>query len=134
MTQTMRKTTALIIAATILMATHAKCTSVASAQIFNGPGLEAGIDIADSVSGLPNSNDPRRVVIDVINTILEYLALLAVIMIIIAGIYLVISLGEDEQKDKAKRIITYTLIGLVVILLARIIVGLITVVLYNALP
>lgn len=104
------------------------------AQVFNGPGLESGIENANNVVGLPSANNPRDVVIDIITAVLDYVSLLAVIMVIIAGFYLVLSLGEDEKKDKAKKIIIYTLIGLVVLLLARVIVGLVTVYLAGELP
>jgi hypothetical protein len=52
--------------------------------------------------------------------------------IIIAGIYMIISLGNDEQIEKAKKIIKYTLIGLVIILFSRVLVGLVTHFLYSA--
>lgn len=100
---------------------------IAYAQIFDGPGLESGIDIADGVVDLPSADNPRAIIINFIEAVLDFASLLAVIMIIIAGFYLVLSLGEDEKKDKAKKIIIYTLIGLTVLLLARVIVGLITV-------
>ncbi len=62
----------------------------------------------------------------IVREILNYLALIATITVIIAGFYLVLSLGNEEGKEKAKKIVMYTLIGLVVILFARIIVGFIT--------
>lgn len=58
---------------------------------------------------------------------MSFAALIAVVMIIIAGIYLLFSFGNDDTKDKAKKIIYYTLIGLVILLFARILVELVTV-------
>lgn len=135
MTLTIRLTTALAMMGLLFIA--AQTTLSAShtyAQIFQGPGLIEGVNIADNVSDLPNANDPHRTIGNWLTAILNFVALIAVIMIIIAGFYLVLSLGEDEKKDKAKKIIFYTLIGLIVLLFARIIVGLVTVVLYDALP
>ncbi len=103
----------------------------AVAQVFNGGGLQEGVDAASGVTGIA-TGDPRSVIINILITILDYVALLAVIMIIVAGFYLILSLGNDEQKDKAKKIILYTIIGLLVILFARLIVSLVTVWLASA--
>lgn len=80
-------------------------------------------------SGQGDAGDAREVVVDIIKRVLNFLALIAVVMVIIAGFYLVLSLGNDEQKDKAKKIILYTLIGLVIILFSRVIVELVIAVL-----
>lgn len=98
----------------------------AAAQVFNGGGIDAGLEPASQVTGVLDES-PRAVVLRILAAILNYLALIAVIMVIIAGFYLVLSMGNDEQKDKAKKIILYTLIGLVVILFSRVIVALVTV-------
>ena len=99
--------------------------------VFDGPGLSGGVEYAGNVEGIAEAEDPRTTIADILTAALNFAAILAVIMIIIAGFYLVLSLGEDEKKDKAKKIIYYTLIGLMVLLFARIIVGLVTVLLYN---
>lgn len=58
--------------------------------------------------------------------VLDLTALIAVAFIIIAGIRLIVSQGEEEQKEKAKKSILYAIIGLIVILLARVFVGFVT--------
>lgn len=98
----------------------------ASAQVFNGPGLQGGLAAAGGLAGLP-TGDVRSIIIRILSTVLSFLALAAVITIIIAGIILIVSLGNEESKDRAKRIIFYTLIGLAVVLFARVIVGIVTV-------
>jgi hypothetical protein len=98
----------------------------AFAQSFAGP--------SPNVGGLPDAsseNEVRQIIVDIIAAVLNFLALIAVIVIIIAGIRLIVSQGEDEQKDKAKKTILYAIIGLVVVLFARIIVSLVTVYLFN---
>lgn len=100
--------------------------TVASAAVFDGPGIGGAIEQANGIAGLP-SGDVRSTVVRIIQSVLSFLALIAVITIIIAGIILIVSLGNEEQKERAKRIIFYTLIGLVVILFARVIVGIVTV-------
>lgn len=98
----------------------------AHAQIFNGGGIQQGVDAAGGITGV-SGGSPREVIINIIATALEFTALLAVVMIIIAGFYLILSVGNEEGKEKAKKIIYYTIIGLLVILFSRMIVSLITV-------
>lgn len=99
----------------------------AYAQVFQGSGLNGGVGHAGGISGLAGSMPIRAVITRVLNSVLNFLALIAVIVVIIAGFYLILSLGEDDQKEKAKKTIYYVLIGLAVILFARVIVGLVTV-------
>lgn len=98
----------------------------AVAQVFDGPGIAGGLNQAGGLAGLP-SGDVRSTIIRILSTVLSFLALAAVIAIIIAGIYLIVGLGSDDSKDRAKKIIFYTLIGLIIVLFARVIVGLVTV-------
>lgn len=100
--------------------------AIATAQVFNGGGVEEGLNAAEGVTGV-SGDDPRAAIIAVIAAVLNFTALLAVAMIILAGFYLVLSMGNDDKKEKAKKIILYTIVGLLVILFARVIVSLITV-------
>ncbi len=100
------------------------------AQSFGGPipnlpGTAAPGTNADSI---------RVIIIKIITAILNFLALIAVIVVVIAGIRLIVSQGEDDQKDKAKKTIIYALIGLVIVLFARVIVGLVTTYLAQQVP
>ncbi len=84
------------------------------------------------IEGTPGAGDAgsdgiRDIITDIINAVLNFLALIAVVVVIIAGIRLIVSQGNDEEKDKAKKAIFYALAGLVIVLFARVIVGLITV-------
>ncbi|MBI3331675.1 hypothetical protein HYZ99_01815 [Candidatus Peregrinibacteria bacterium] len=97
------------------------------AQGFAGP--------IPSIPGTPGAADEgsiRNAILNALKFVLNFLALLAVIFIVVAGIRLIISQGEDEQKDKAKKTILYVIIGLLVILFARVIVGLFTDTIANA--
>ncbi len=82
-------------------------------------------DIAGTPSAF-NEGDIRNVIIRFITFVLNFLALVAVIFIIIAGIRLIVSQGEDEAKEKAKKTIIAVIVGLLVILFARVIVGFFT--------
>ena len=54
------------------------------------------------------------------------MALAAVVVIVIAGMFLIFGMGSDESKDRAKKIVLFTVIGLVLILIARGIVEIFT--------
>ena len=81
--------------------------------IPNIPGTPAAID----------EGGVRDRVTDLLIIVLNFLALISVIYLIIAGIRLITSQGEEEAKDKAKKTILYVLAGLLLILFARVIVG-----------
>jgi len=85
------------------------------AQVYNGPGLTSG---TTGISGV-QSGSLRTVVANIVNRILTYVSLAAVIVIIIAGLYLILSLGNDTAKETAKKIIIYTAIGLILILISK---------------
>lgn len=104
--------------------------TAAMASVYNGGGIMAGISAAAGL-GLASGN-PFYILLNIIRVVLNLMAFVAVITIIIAGIYMIISLGNDDQIEKGKKIIKYTIIGLLVILFSRILVGLITNVLYGA--
>jgi hypothetical protein len=109
-----------------LMAMSYARSAFAQAGEFAGPSPDVG--------GLPDASDPedvRGVIITILEAVLNFLALIAVVVIVIAGIRLIVSQGEDEQKDKAKKTILYAIIGLVVVLFARVIVSLVTVYLFD---
>jgi hypothetical protein len=95
------------------------------AQIYNGGGIPDGVNATAGITGV-SSGDPRSVVVSILATVLNFAALAAFVMVVIAGFYLVLSNGDDERKEKAKKTIFYTLIGLVVLLFSRIIVEIFT--------
>ncbi len=82
-----------------------------------------------AVPGTPtavNGGDARDIILRIMRFVLDFLALIAVVFIIIAGIRLIVSQGSDEQKDKAKKTILYVIVGLIVVLFARVIVSFFT--------
>lgn len=106
------------------------CASRVSAAVYDGGGVGAGVNATNGLAGVPRAN-PREVITNILQNVLAFMALAAVTVIIIAGIYLIVGMGSDDSKEKAKKIIQYTLIGLLIILFSEIIVGVITVYLAN---
>lgn len=65
---------------------------------------------------LPLSNaEPTEVVIKIINIALGFLALIAVILILVGGFQWMTAGGNDDKVAKAKKLITNGLIGLIII-------------------
>ena len=96
--------------------------SRASAQVFNGPGLAGGVAEAGVIEG-PVHGSLRGVILSFLYKALGFLALAGVVMIVIAGFTFVLSGGSDTAKDRAKKMILFVVIGLIVILFARTVVG-----------
>ena len=94
---------------------------MAHASVYTGGGLLVGLQ-ASAFPGLANATSLTDLILKIITFILNIILLLAVLAIIIAGIYLITSNGDEAQKDKAKKIIYYALAGIVVVLLSRAIV------------
>lgn len=61
-------------------------------------------------------------ILTIVDYFLGFLGLLAVIMVVYGGVTYVSSAGNDEAVGKAKKIIMYALIGIVVILLSFVVV------------
>ncbi len=74
------------------------------------------------IGGGTDAGDIRLKILDILKKVLSFMALIAVVFIVIAGIRLVVSQGEETEKDKAKKTIFFVIIGLVIILLAQAIV------------
>src|SRR3989338_10197628 len=62
--------------------------------------------------------DLKTTVINIIQWVLGILALVAVIMIIIAGFQWMTAAGNEEKVEKAKKVISAAVIGLIIVLLA----------------
>ena len=95
---------------------------VARAQVFGGPGLQKGLDDFRNQTGSTTATDVVGLTLKAINFLLNITLILAVLAIIVAGIYLIVSNGDDSAKDKAKNIIFYAIAGILLILLSRVIV------------
>ena len=95
------------------------CLRVSAAAVTFMIAPPAMSQLFGTTPDIGGAADPRQTVVDVIRKILAFMALVAVVFIVIAGIRLVISQGEEAEKDKAKKTILFVIVGLVVILLAQ---------------
>ena len=97
------------------------------AQIFQGfedsdsLNTQAGVDaLKDSLagSGITGTTDVTELVIKYINFILPYLALALFVGFVYAGVLYVTAFGNEEATDKSKKIMLYSAIGIVIVILS----------------
>ncbi len=62
------------------------------------------------------SRDPRLIAASVINVILGFLGIIAVVIVLIAGFKWMTSAGNEEQVTQAKKMLTSGMIGLILVL------------------
>lgn len=60
----------------------------------------------------------RGIVLTIVNFFLTFLGLLAVVMVIYGGFLYVSSAGNEENVNKAKKILLYAVVGVVVIIVS----------------
>lgn len=89
------------------------------AQGLISPGDVPG-RIAEQTGGATSA---RQLILTIVNFFLGFLGLLSVIMIIYGGFMYVTAGGAPEGVDKAKKIIMYAVIGIIIILLSFAIVN-----------
>ena len=76
----------------------------------------------DGLSGGSGTQGIKDAIVKVLETVLDFILIVAVVFVVVAGIRLIVSGGDEGEKDKAKTTILYVIIGIVVVLLARVIV------------
>ncbi|MDD5026077.1 MAG: hypothetical protein PHH13_01740 [Candidatus Peribacteraceae bacterium] len=82
--------------------------------------------LVDDTTIIPRSPDPIiTAILTIVGAILGFVTLLAVVVIIYAGIMMIVNVDNEEQYTKAKGIIARVAIGLIVILCAAAIAALV---------
>lgn len=85
--------------------------------------------VPTQVEPLPTSQTPSsvsQILANIIIYILGFSAALAVLFIIIGGLRFIISSGDQNAADQAKKIILYAVLGLLVIIFSFVIVTFVT--------
>lgn len=91
----------------------------ALAQVYSGGDAKSGIDDALSLIGFSGSGDIGSFITSLTQSLVSYAIPIAIFAIVVAGFYLLLGFGSDGAKETAKKIILYTLIGILVIYLAN---------------
>lgn len=79
-------------------------------------GTLSAPDASQYAPGLSQNQDLRTFIKNIVNFALGFLGLIAVVIIIYGGFLYVTAAGNEEQAGKAKKAITYPLIGIIIIL------------------
>ncbi len=95
---------------------------IAHASVYGGCGIVCGLAGTAGLGGIASATSITALILIIINFILNLVLLLAVLAIIVAGVYLIVSNGDEANKDKAKKIVFYAIAGIILIELARFIV------------
>ncbi len=96
--------------------------TVAATFFFVDPALAQLIDINDNPSEIQNvtnsESSMRQMVLRFINFFLFFLGLLATAFVIYGGFLYITSQGEDSNVEKAKKILTFAALGILVVLIS----------------
>lgn len=88
----------------------------------------AQVALAEDVPNIPNpvgNPDLGQVLVNIVNALLVFAGAVAVLFLIIGGFRYVISAGNPDQVEGAKKTILYAILGLIVIFIAFVLVSLI---------
>jgi hypothetical protein len=89
-------------------------------------GADVGKDILRNNiegKGLSTETDIIPLVLSWVRFFLGFVFVIAVIVLIVAGVMFITSFGNDTQNQKARKMILWTIIGILVIMLSYIIVS-----------
>ncbi len=107
----------------------------AKAVIFEGldgegvTDVEAGTGLAATSlegSGITHTDNLGDLIIKYINFILPYLTLAAFVGFVVAGFFYVTAYGNEEQLGKAKKILIWSAVGLILVIASYSIIQLLT--------
>ena len=107
-----------ILAPTPAFADCSTVTGAANIAACSACEAQSGSTWSDGKCGGDNNTDLNSTIHTVINIMLFVIGILAVIMIIYGGIRYTISRGSEKEVEGAKNTIMYSIVGLVVAILA----------------
>ena len=86
--------------------------------VFVAPVLAALKGPSEEIEDIPRDEQLISTIVSTILWLTIYAFALSVLFIVVAGIMYVVSAGQTEQIEHAKRILTYAITGLVISLIA----------------
>lgn len=109
----MKKTLKKIVAVTMFLLVLSPAIALAQVQPF-GPNGPAEVNQA---LGLGNQ-DPRTTAASVMNVLMGFLGIIAVVIILLGGFKWMTAGGDESKVEEAKKLMTAGVIGLVIVLAA----------------
>lgn len=89
-----------------------------AASAFTGGGVGQGLGAAGGITGLSNRGI-REIIGSIAITVFSYAGLAATVVLVAAGFMLILDLGNDQLKERAKKAIIYCIAGLIILLSIR---------------
>ena len=88
--------------------------------MLDGGGINTGLVQSQQIwdGTVSHSVDVGEIIVGWTNFALPFIASLAVLAFVAAGYYYIIDTGNGMMKDKGNKIITWTMVGMTVVLLA----------------
>ncbi len=77
-------------------------------------------------SGITHTENAGDLIIKYVNFLLPYLTLAAFVGLVVAGFFYVTAYGNDEQLQKAKKILIWSVVGLILVIMSYTIVQFLT--------
>lgn len=105
-----------------LIAQVSTFTFLAQSLVSKAFAQNDGLLDVPPVPDLNEQTDIEVIIVNIIEIILDVILIIAVLFVIVAGVRLIVSGGEEGEKDKAKKTIIYVIVGIIVILFARAVV------------
>ena len=92
-------------------------------RMYDGGGVKEGIDQTANELNHGGQTDLRTLVLNILFFVLSFMGLAAVVVIVIAGMIIVVRGDDDSQREKAWKMIIYTIVGMIVIVLSSAVVA-----------
>ena len=92
--------------------------SSAFAQALPPPQTVPGLETTGGTSA-----DVQSIIVKVITYVLDLVLIIGIVYVIVAGIRLIVSGGDEGEKDKAKQTIIHVIVGIIVVIFARVTVN-----------
>lgn len=120
----MKRIKQVLFVAVVIALTGLPLMVMGAGSTFN-PSDHPGFSATDAVNAAPTLSDATvfDLVANVMDWLLGLVGVLAVVGFVIAGVMYLTSAGDQEQAEKAKTVMTYAIIGLVVALVGLIVVN-----------
>ena len=82
------------------------------------PMFKAGIQSGDIIVEIETEKKPKEIAVGIINVALTFLAIIAIVIILLGGFKWMTSAGNEDKVGEAKRLLVSGIIGLIIIIAA----------------